>query len=86
MYTQPGFAKGFGPDIVKAFRKVMGVIKDARDEQDFYALKSLHYEKLRGEKEHQRSMKLNDQFRLIVEIEETDGRNVVVVEISKHYE
>jgi toxin HigB-1 len=49
-------------------------------------MKSLHYEKLKGKRSHQRSMKLNDQFRLIVEIENKNGRTVVVLGIEKHYE
>jgi proteic killer suppression protein len=45
----------------------MQYIRAASDERDFYALKSLHYEKLHGKRSHQRSMRLNDQFRLILQ-------------------
>ncbi len=54
----------------KAFRKRMQMIRAAVDERDFYALKSLHFEKLKGNREHQHSMRLNDQWRLIIEMEE----------------
>jgi proteic killer suppression protein len=33
--------------IVRAFRRLMGIIRDARDERDLRALKSLHFEKLK---------------------------------------
>ena len=86
LYTEPQNTLGFGPNVVKAFRKAMGLIKDALNEQDFYRMKSLHDEKLRGKRNRQRSMRLNDQFRVIVEIENRVGRTVVVVAIEKHYE
>jgi proteic killer suppression protein len=57
----------------------MQLIRAARDERDFYALKSLHYEKLSGNRSHQKSMRLNNQWRLIIEIDESDQTAVVVV-------
>jgi proteic killer suppression protein len=78
--------KKYGPDMVKAFRRRMAAIRSARDEQDFYGLKSLHYEKLRGNCSHERSMRLNDQFRLILRIEAApDGRRVVIVSIEDYH-
>jgi len=59
------------------FRKRMQFIRDAADERDFYAMKSLHCEKLKGKREHQRSMKLNDQWRLIIEIVEGNPNKIV---------
>lgn len=54
--------------IVKAFRKRMQMVRQATDERDFYALRSLHFEKLKGKRKHQHSMMLNDQWRLILEL------------------
>ena len=34
--------------IVRGFRKVMGLVRAAIDERAFYAMKSLHYEKMEG--------------------------------------
>ena|SRR5579871_5167654 len=80
------FRGGFGPDVVKAFRRRMQFIRGAVDERDFYSLKSLHYEKLKGKRAHQRSMRLNDQFRLILEIEtDPTGRLVVIVGIEDYH-
>jgi proteic killer suppression protein len=69
----------FSADIVKAFRKRMALILSAPDERDFYTLKSLHYEKLTGKRKRQRSMRLNDKWRLILEVEGADEDRVVVV-------
>ncbi len=78
--------KKYAPDVVKAFRRRMAIIRNARDEQDFYRLKSLHYEKLQGGRSHERSMRLSDPFRLILRIEvHPDGRTVVVVSIEDYH-
>lgn len=70
---------GFSPDVVKAYRRRMQLIRGAPDERDLYMLKSLHFEKLQGKRSHQRSMRLNDQFRLILEIEKARAGNIAVV-------
>ena len=72
--------------MVKASRKRLQFIRAAADERAFYAMKSLHYEKLQGDRAGQRSMRLNDQWRLIVRLEEDDaGKQVVVVSIADYH-
>ena len=63
------FDAGLDRSIVKAYRKRLQMIRAARDERDFYALKSLHFEKLKGDREGQHSMRLNQQWRLILRLE-----------------
>ena len=76
----------FSEAITVAFRKRMQVIRAAADERDFYALKSHRYEKLKGGRSHQHSMRLNDQFRLILEFEGSGaGKTVVVVGIEDYH-
>jgi proteic killer suppression protein len=72
--------------IIRAFRLRMHVIRDARDERDFYELKSLRYEKLKGNRSHQHSMRLNKQYRLILEFEgEGADKAVVIVAIEDYH-
>jgi proteic killer suppression protein len=66
--TDPAFDMGLSSAIVKAYRRRMQGIRAAVDERDFYAMKSWHFEKLAGKRSHQRSIRLNDQYRLIVEL------------------
>jgi proteic killer suppression protein len=66
--TDPAFTAGHSPAIVRGFRKVMQQIRAAPDERDFYAQKGLQFEKLKGKRDHQRSMRINKQWRLILEI------------------
>jgi len=78
----PDFSDGLAKEIVSGFRRRMQQIRAALDERAFYAVKSLHFEKLQGDRAHQRSMRINDQWRLIVELqegEEINGKKTVVV-------
>jgi proteic killer suppression protein len=53
---------------------------------DLYSFKSLHFEKLKGDKAGQSSIRLNDQYRLIIEQINDKVVKILVVQISKHYE
>ena len=85
-YTEEKGAHKYPEGVVDAFFDVVALIADAPDERDLYALKSLHYEKLKGKRRHQRSLRLNDQFRLIVEREEDDeGKLFRIVSIEDYH-
>ncbi|MGH6946321.1 MAG: type II toxin-antitoxin system RelE/ParE family toxin [Kiloniellales bacterium] len=84
--TDAGFNAGFGDAVVRAYRKRMQQIRAASDERTFYAYRSLHFEKLRGDRDGQYSMRLNDQWRLIVELRgEAPRKTVYVVEIVDYH-
>ncbi len=67
--TDPSFDMGLAQGIVKAYRKRLQFIRSAQDERDFYAMRAVRFEKLKGKRQHQYSMRLNDQYRLILEFE-----------------
>lgn len=76
----------YGVEVFRAFERVMAVIGNAHDTRDLYALKSLHFEKLSGDRAGQHSLRLNKQWRLIIVLEADDqGRFVVVIEIIDYY-
>lgn len=84
--TEPGDG-GYPPEVVRGFRKVMGFVRGAGDERDLRAMKSLRFEKLKGKRQHQRSLRVNDQWRLIVELQQGERATVVkVVALENHYE
>lgn len=86
LFTEPG-DYGYPPEVVRAYRKKIGLLRGAQDEHDIRAMKSAHFEKLKGSRKHQRSLRLNRQWRLIVELRKA-GRTIVidVVGLEKHYE
>ncbi|MEX2170581.1 MAG: type II toxin-antitoxin system RelE/ParE family toxin [Pirellulales bacterium] len=80
------FNGGHSRQIVKLYRKRMQAIRAANDLRPLYAMKSLHFEKLSGDRQHQRSLRLNNQWRLIVEVIEADSETVVrIVEIVDYH-
>ena len=84
--ADPGFTAGFDAAIVKAFRKRMQLIRAAVDERAFYAMKSLHYEKLKGNLDGHSSMRLNDQWRLLLRLRQDEGgKTVVVISIADYH-
>ncbi len=84
--TDAAFNLGFSAGIVTLYRKRIALIRSASDERDFYALKSLHFEKLLGDRKGQHSMRLNDQWRLIVEFKTIEsGKLVVVISIVDYH-
>ena len=84
--TDASFSAGFSDAIVKAYRKRMQQIRAATDERTFYAHRSLRFEKLLGDRDGQYSMRLNDQWRLIVELRgEAPSKVVYVVEIVDYH-
>ena len=76
--TDLDFNAGFSSAVVRVYRKRIQMIRAAVDERAFYAMRSLHFEKLKGDRSHQHSMRLNKQWRLILELNKR-GRNTVVV-------
>ncbi|MBN8893317.1 MAG: type II toxin-antitoxin system RelE/ParE family toxin [Rhodanobacter sp.] len=82
----PKYTAGLDGALVKVFRKRLQFIRAAVDERTFYVMKSLHYEKLKGDCDGQRSMRLNDQWRLILRLQEDDrGKLVVIVSIADYH-
>ena len=80
------FQAGHGTDVVKAFRKRMQFLRSCTSEQDMRGMKSLHFEKLKGKRAHQHSIRLNDQWRLILELEgEAPNKVVVVIAIEDYH-
>jgi proteic killer suppression protein len=86
LLCEVGFSNGLGPAVVRGYRKVLGIILAATDMRDLFALRSLRFEKLKGKRSGQWSLRLNDQWRLIVEIdEESAGKRVRIIEIVDYH-
>ena len=84
--TDTSATGGYPPGVVRAFRKRMQFIRAAPDERVFYEWKSLHFEKLKGDRSHQHSVRLNDQWRLIIEFQgEAPNKTIVIVGIEDYH-
>jgi len=84
--TDPKFSGEYSAAIVKAYRNRLNFIRQAQDERDLYAWRSLRFEKLQGDRNHQYSMRLNDQWRLIVEFEgQSPNKKIAIVGIEDYH-
>lgn len=78
--------KKWGPDVIRAYRKKIQVLDAATNQMDLARMRSLNLEKLRGDRADQWSIRLNDQFRLIITFRtEVDGQLVVVLELVDYH-
>lgn len=88
LYTSEEGSHRYPQAVINGFFRVMSIISSIPNEGDLYSLKSLHYEKLKGArgKLGERSLRLNDQWRLIIKLE-TDprGKTILAIEIGDHY-
>lgn len=87
LYTEEKDAHKY-PGVVDDFFEVMAIIDAAVDERDLYVQKGLRFEKLKGKrgKLGQRSLRLNDQWRLIVTVNEDDqGNYLTIIDIEDYH-
>ncbi len=82
--SEPGFSAGLSQGLVRAFRKTTQRIHAAADERDLRT-NATRFEKLSGARRHQYSMRLNDQYRLIIELEGQSPKIVVIVAIEDYH-
>lgn len=84
--SDPSQTAGFSPAIVKAFRNRLNFIRNCLDERDLYAWKSLRLKALQGARSHQHSVRLNDQWRLVIEFEgEAPNKTAIIVSIEDYH-
>lgn len=78
---------GVGPELTKAFRKRVQFIVSAADRRDLYGMRSNHFEKLKGDRQGQHSLRVTDQWRLIVRLEQLDrgGERVVILTMDDYH-
>jgi proteic killer suppression protein len=75
-----------GVAIIKSARRKLAVLRAAIDDRSLRNWKSLHYEKLKGDREGQRSIRLNDQYRMVFELdEETEPQTVTILQIEDYH-
>lgn len=88
LYTEEIGAKEYPKGVVDAFFEVMLIIDGAKDIRDLYALKGLRVEKLKGSewKRGERSLRLNEQYRLIFILERDEhGPHILVVSLTDYH-
>ena len=84
--TDAQYTAGHSQEIVRAYRKPIQQIRAFRDERDFLTIRSLNFEKLKGNREGQHSIRLNLQWRLILQIRGDHPCKVIgIIEIVDYH-
>lgn len=65
--------------VIKAARRKLILLEAATDERDLRNWKSLYYKKLHGAQEGLRSIRINDQYRIVFSLSEDEKRPVITV-------
>ena len=87
--TKAGEYKRLPKDIIKRYVKVVNYLKAVRRLEALFLIKSLHYEKKKGDLKGVDAVWINDQYRLLFHSSPDDSGivvNALIFEISKHYE
>ncbi len=71
--------------VIKSCRNKLIVLKDAPDERTLRNWKSLHYEKLEGKRKGQRSIRINNQYRLIFLLNDSQSPPIITILAVEDY-
>jgi toxin HigB-1 len=72
--------------VIQSARRKLNAIRAAPDERTLRNWKSLHYEKLKGNRDDQRSIRLNNQWRLVFRLDERcSPQRVTVISIEDYH-
>ncbi|MFZ5904909.1 MAG: type II toxin-antitoxin system RelE/ParE family toxin [Chloroflexota bacterium] len=86
LYSEEKGVHKYPSEVIDAFFAAMSVIKAAKDIRDLYALKSLHFEKLSGERQNDRSIRLNKQWRLTLRVKKDEnGDYILILDIEDYH-
>lgn len=87
LYEDAGYRpKRYGTDLIRAYRKKVGLLRQVRDDLELRQHRSLHLEQLTGDRRGTSSIRLNDQWRLILRFRTDEaGRVVVVLELGDYH-
>jgi proteic killer suppression protein len=72
--------------VIKSARRKLTVLRAAVDDRSLRNWKSLHYEKLKGDRAGLRSIRLNDQYRLVFSLDEsTNPQTATIIAIEDYH-
>lgn len=84
--TDANFTNNFSGPVVKKYRMRVAQIRAALDRRDLMAIRSVRLKKLKGDRAGQYSLRLNDQWRLIVRfVSRSSSETVRIVEVTDYH-
>jgi proteic killer suppression protein len=81
--TDKAHEAGLPVAVIIAARKKLQFLRSAKDERDLRNWKSLHFEKMEGDRMGERSIRINKQYRIVFRLDDTcNPQEVTVIEIG----
>jgi proteic killer suppression protein len=74
-----GFNGCYSNALVRAFIRVMTLLRNVQHEGELQNWRGLRFKRLQGNRKHQWSARLNQQWRLIIEIEPGEDGNCLII-------
>ena len=72
--------------VIKSVRRKLNVLRAAPDDRTLRNWKSLHYEKLKGDREGERSIRINKQYRMVFKLDnETDPQTITILAVEDYH-
>ena len=86
MERDPNFDNGYSHAVADKFRMRLQQIVSAANENDLRKDGPLHFEKLKGKRKHQYSIRIDKSFRLVFQIESAGaGQNRIAITGMENY-
>ncbi len=85
LWMEVGVSTGLPSSVISSFRRKVGFLLQARDTRDLGAMRSLNFEKLKGKRQHECSIRLNDQYRLVFEMSSEGGKQRIILKSIEDY-
>lgn len=76
----------FPSSVIKQYQAKVNILKSVQEIRILRSFKSLNFEALKGKRKGYYSIRLNKQYRLIFNINRNGEVEILIIEISKHYE
>lgn len=84
--TEPGYTAGYPPEVETMYRRRIQFIDAAPNDLALRNQRSWRFKKLKGDRSEQHSIRLNDQWRLVVELRTGGERRIVrIVSIEDYH-
>lgn len=72
--------------VIKAALRKLTLLRAATDDRTLRNWKSLHYEKLKGNREGQRSIRVNDKYRIVFTLDsDTEPQKATILSIEDYH-
>jgi proteic killer suppression protein len=84
--TDEAAKTGLPVPVIRSARRKLTVLRAATDDRTLRNWKSLHYEKLKGDREGQRSIRVNDKYRIVFTIDnEAEPKKATILSIEDYH-